>query len=190
MLDSIPKQNITATEVMDLINAGKPLNNLFVSGKLNLTGSYNYKCEKDIVAENCIFESLEGSCVQFIRSVRLTNSKFTRCDFAYTYFTGGLVIDNCTFEGYLDMQAGGHNKKAVSITNSIFKNFVNFFDCWYQGEVTIKNNHFQQGTNLLGVDATSGIRTSFDVEPLIEGNIGQLDIDNEADLDINIISLL
>ena len=67
---------------------------------------------------------------------------------------------------------------------------MNFFDCWYQGEVTIKNNHFQQGTNLLGVDATSGIRTSFDVEPLIEGNIGQLDIDNEADLDINIISLL
>ena len=189
MMSSTPKQNITADQAMEVINSGRALNDVFVSGQLDLTKCFKDKCEKEVIADNCIFESFEGSSVQFVQLVKLTNSKFIKCRFLYTYFLGGLIIDNCIFEGYLDMQAGGHNKKAVSITNSTFKNFVNFFDCWYQGEVVIRNNHFQKGTNLLGAHTTSGIRTNFDVQPIIERNKGQLDIDGEADLEINIINL-
>nr|GFC11688.1 two component histidine kinase, putative [Tanacetum cinerariifolium] len=49
---------------------------------------------------------------------------------------GGLTIESCTFESYLDFQAGGHNLAGypIKILNNIFLNFVNFFDCWYTGE--------------------------------------------------------
>jgi len=149
-------------------------------GKLNLTGLDNF--DRKIVIDNCVFEFFEGISSQFLKQVRLTNSEFKKCDFTFTYFLGGLEIQNCVFESYLDFQAGGHNKDGseFSIRNSTFKNFVNFFDCWYESAVIIENNDFQQGTNLLGKHTSSGIETTFDVQPVIENNRGKLDIDGEG----------
>jgi hypothetical protein len=90
-------------------------------------------------------------------------------------------MDNCTFDDYLDFQAGGHNKSGnpVILTNNNFKDFVNFFDCWYENEVTISNNKFHKGTNLLG--KPHNIPVTFDKEAIIKDNIGQLDLDNEGE---------
>lgn len=100
--------------------------------------------------------------------------------FVFTYFLGGLTIDNCIFYNYLDFQAGGHNKigNPVIIINNDFKDFVNFFDCWYENEVTISNNKFHKGTNLLG--QPFNIPVTFDKNPIVISNIGQLDLDTEG----------
>jgi hypothetical protein len=81
----------------------------------------------------------------------------------------------------LDFQAGGHNKTGnpIIITNNNFKDFVNFFDCWYENEVTISNNKFHKGTNLLG--KPHNIPVTFDKEPIIKDNIGQLELNNEGE---------
>ena len=96
-----------------------------------------------------------------------------------------VVIENCTFDTYLDFQAGGHNKLGcqVKITNNDFKDFVNFFDCCYENEVTICNNRFDKGTNLFG--KPNNIPVTFDVEPTIKDNAGRLDFDNEGERNEN-----
>ena len=130
---------------------------------------------------NCVIEYFTAIITYFEEPVRFSNCHFRKCQFTFSYFLGGLTIDNCTFDKYLDFQAGGHNKPGypVIITNNIFKDFVNFFDCWYEGEVTITNNAFQKGTNLLG--RPNNIPVTFDVKPVIKDNVGQLDSDNEGE---------
>ena len=127
-----PKHNISTERATDLLKEGQPLTNVYVDGELKIEASDNW--DKEVVFDNCIIEYFSGSITQFDKPVRLIN-----CQFVFTYFLGGLIIDNCTFDNYLDFQAGGHNKTGypVIITNKDFKDFVNFFDCWYENEVTI-----------------------------------------------------
>jgi len=56
---------------------------------------------------------------------------------------------------------------------------VNFFDCWYENEVTISNNKFHKGTNLLG--KPNNIPVTFDKEAIIKDNMGQLDLNHEGE---------
>ncbi len=172
-----PKHNITAERAIDLLNDGLPLTDVYVDGELKI--EINEVWDKEVVFENCIFEYFSGSVTQFGKHVRITNCHFKNCQFVFTYFFGGLIIDNCTFDNYLDFQAGGHNKTGhpVIIKNTNFKEFVNFFDCWYENEVIISNNKFQKGTNLLG--QPNNIPVTFDKEVIIKDNTGQLDLDNE-----------
>ena len=185
-----PNHNITAEKALILLNANEPIKDVFVSGKLSLTGLDDF--DKAIVIDNCILEYLEGNSTQFTNNVKLTNSEFKLCDFTFTYFLGGMEIENCVFESYLDFQAGGHNKnnQVFSIRNSIFKGFVNFFDCWYESRVVVENNDFKRGTNLLGKHKETGIETRFDVTPLIEKNNGVLNIEDEGDVESKAVFLL
>lgn len=173
-----PKRTISSEEAMTLLIEGRPLIDLSVEGELKIQTSDTW--DKEIILENCVIENFSGSSIQFIKQIKLHNCTFKRCQFIFTYFVGGLLIDNCIFNDYLDFQAGGHNKtgNSVIITNNVFNDFVNFFDCWYENEVTISNNHFQKGTNLLG--APLNIPVAFDKEPIIKDNIGQLDINDEG----------
>ena len=85
------------------------------------------------------------------------------------------------FDNYLDFQTGGHNKPgfSVSLLRNTFKEFVNFFDCWYEAEVRIESNDFQGETNLLGTP--HNIPVTFNVPPLIQHNIGNLYRSDEAE---------
>lgn len=174
-----PKHNISIEKATDFLKDGRPLTDIYVDGELKI--ETNDTWNKEVVIENCIIEYLSGSITQFEKPVRLINCHFKKCQFVFTYFLGGLTIDNCTFENYLDFQAGGHNKAGfpVIITNNNFAGFVNFFDCWYENEVTISNNRFHKGTNLLG--KPHNILVTFEVEPTILNNLGQLDLDNEGE---------
>lgn len=176
-MKTIPKHNISIERATDLLKDGQPLSDAYVSGELRIETSDNW--EKEVVIENCIIEYFSGSVTQFEKPVRLINSHFRKCQFVFTYFLGGLTIDNCTFDNYLDFQAGGHNKaECLEIINNNFKGFVNFFDCWFENEVTISDNIFDKGTNLFG--NPNNIPVTFDKEPVIKDNVGRLDFDNEG----------
>lgn len=172
-----PKHHITAAEAVALLQAGAPIRDSYVSGDLRIeTGDV---WEQAVLLENCLVENFSGAVTPFQQSVSLINCHFKQCQFVFTYFLGGLLIDNCLFDSYLDLQAGGHNQlgKPVIITGNVFADFVNFFDCWYEGEVIITDNHFLGGTNLLG--RPHNIPVTFDVAPLLSHNSGQLAIEGE-----------
>jgi hypothetical protein len=170
-----PSHNISSERATDLLNEGKPLTDLYVEGEIKIETSDVW--DKDVVIENCIIESFSGSVTQFKKPVKLLNSRFKNCQFVFTYFLGGLIIENCTFENYSDFQAGGHNQSGSSIIikNSEFQDFVNFFDSWYEGPVIITDNNFQKGTNLMSKEQL----LTFDVPPQISNNQGNLNIESE-----------
>jgi hypothetical protein len=149
--------------------------------KVDVVRTYeSVSIDKEIVIENCIVECLQISAIAFAKPMKFINCHFNECHFIFTCFLGGLFIDHCTFDHYVDFQSGGHNKDGnpVTITNNEFKGFVNFFDCWYESEVTISNNLFHKGTNLLGKLHDIGV--TFDIAPTIKDNTGQLDINSEC----------
>ena len=174
-----PKHNVSIERATDLLESGQPLIDLYIDGNLIIeTGEIS---KREVVFENCIINCFLANMIQFSKHVRLTACHFKNCQFAFTYFLDGLTINNCIFDNYLDFQAGGHNKigSRISIINNNFKNFVNFYDCWYENEVMICNNDFFKGTNLLG--ELHNISVTFAKQPTIENNTGKLDLDNEGE---------
>ena len=174
-METLPKNIISLERAMNVLNDGQPLKDLCVEGemKIEIGGVW----DKEVVIENCMIEYFSGSTTVFNRPVKLINSHFKKGQFIFTHFVGGLTIENCSFDKYLDFQAGGHNAPGnlITINNNIFSEFCNFFDCWYNGHVAITNNKFQQGTNI----ASEKQLISFDFKPVIENNIGQLKVESE-----------
>lgn len=173
-----PKVIITAEEAFALITGGEHIYNRIISGTISFEESeFNFP----VVLENCEVESLKAGSVQFNKVVRFTNCHFKKCDFPFCYFPGGLEIRICLFDTFLDFQCGGHNKPATTflISGTIFKEFVNFFDCIYEGPLIITNNNFEKGTNLLGNQIKPYV-ASFDDVVTIEENEGELNIDGEG----------
>lgn len=181
----IQKENILAQEARKILLEGKPLINFYILGTLDLVG---LKINQLIQIENCIIESLQSACVEYNQKVEIKTSEFKKCDFTFTYFIKGLKLEKCTFKDYLDFQCGGHTKtlNTFSIEGCVFKGFVNFLDCIYDGQVEIENNDFRMGTNLLG-NIGESYQTSFLIQPKIERNKGKLTVDGEGDLKINSI---
>ena len=167
---------VTNFEALELLQKGKPLVGLTISGQINL--ETNKIWNKEVIIENCEIEYFSGSVTRFNKVVKLSNTKFKKSQFVFTYFQGGLQIENCVFEEYLDFQSGGHyQQNTISICNNYFHDFVNFFDCWFESLVLIKNNQFLKGTNLLG--KPHDIPVTFEVTPIIENNLGVLDLNIE-----------
>jgi len=169
-------QNISTERANDLLQDGNFLKDAYVGGELKIETDI---WEKEVVFENCVIEYFSGSSTSFNKPVRLINCHFKECQFSFTYFLGGLTIENCSFNNYLDFQAGGHNKAGnpIIITNNNFEGFVNFFDCWFENEIIISNNNFHKGTNLFG--KPNNIPVTFDIKPVLTGNTGKLDLDSD-----------
>jgi len=168
-------QKITGENAFELLDMGKPIKDCYVDGKVELVISGSW--DKPVTIENCIVENFAGNVTQFEKPVRFSNTHFKNCAFLYSYFIGGLVIQNCTFESYLDFQAGGHNKPTneIIIENSDFNDFVNFFDCWFQGPISIIGNKFHKGTNI----GSQKQLITFDFPPTIKDNVGEINVEAE-----------
>jgi hypothetical protein len=172
----LPKQIISAEQAIALLRAGVVLESFHVKGIIEIVGVDNW--DKVIRISNCLIEGFVGSVTQFSEPVILVNTCFKKCEFAFSYFLKGLTIESCIFESYLDFQAGGHNPVGypVKILYNTFLDFVNFFDCWYKGEVSICKNDFAKGTNI-----TSQMQLiTFNFLPDLLGNIGRLDTEAES----------
>ena len=173
-----PAHTTTSEEAFQRLKDGQQLVSYNILGQLKLETTDTW--DKEVVLKDCVVEYFSGSVTQFEKKVQFINCHFKKCQFVFTYFHGGLTIDNCRFDDYLDFQAGGHNKKSkpILITNNSFAGFVNFFDCWYENEVVVTNNNFVEGTNLLS--SPSDIPVTFDIDPIIKNNQGTLDVDSEG----------
>jgi hypothetical protein len=171
-------RNISSEEAIDWIFYNQILKNSLVSGKMEMEVEiFNH----DIIIDNCVINYFKGTNVQYQKPVKFKDSKFKNCDFSFSFFVGGLEVINCSFEGYLDFQCGGHNKNnnSINLENSTFKDFVNFYDCSFEGPVILKGNDFQKGTNIFGnkgMPYETGLKTA----PIIENNKGQMNIDGEG----------
>lgn len=167
---------ITAEEAKKVLDTSNALRNFTVTGVLEIWdgGEWN----KDIIIEGCIIENFSCIMVQFHRRVIIRNSHIKNASFMFSYFIGGLIIENCVFDKYLDFQAGGHNSvgNMIIFKENIFKGFVNFFDCWFTGEVSIHNNTFEIGTNVLSKKQL----ISYDAPTTIDNNIGDMGVENEG----------
>jgi hypothetical protein len=177
-----PRVTITAEEALALITRGEPILHSVIIGTLSFEET-DFKIP--IVMEKCEVESIKAGSVQFNKVVKFTKCHFKKFDFPFCYFPGGLEIISCSIDSYIDFQCGGHNKPTttVRISNTIFKGFVNFFDCIYEGPVIITNNKFEKGTNLLG-NKNEPFVVSFDDVVKIEDNEGELNIDSEGDEEV------
>ena len=173
-MDINPKHNISSKQAIDLINEGLPLVDSYVNGDIIID---NNNWNKEIIIDNCIIEYFGGGVTQFKKPIKFTNTHFKNCQFIFSHFPKGLIIKNCRFDKYLDFQAGGHNQIGypIEIKNNIFLDFVNFCDCWYNGEIIISDNKFLKGTN---IESQTQYLT-FDVTPQIRNNTGQTNIEAE-----------
>jgi len=164
-----------------MLLGGQPIRNCIVKGKVELPGTRSSRMK--IILGNCVVDCFSGSETQFEKPVKLINSHFRNCQFVFSYFIGGLRIENCTFDSYLDFRSGGQNKpeSEIVIQNSEFHGFVNFSDCWYQGPVSIIGNRFNRGTNIQSKKQL----ISFDFAPTIRGNFGLTNIESEGEKNIS-----
>lgn len=170
-------EKIHAKEALERINTNQELKNCYVYGRLDL--GYERQLLSPLIILNSYFEDLYCPSVEFFSEVRFKDSCFLNATFLYSYFIQGLIIDNCKFHSYIDFQAGGHNLKPILIENSIFDDFVNFFDCWFKSDLAIKNNTFKKGTNLLG-NRGEHFEVKFEIEPIVQDNKGAVDLDGEG----------
>jgi len=167
---------ITFKEAKKVLENGITLTNSAVTGVLEITAGSEWN--KEITIENCIIENFSCIMVQFYKSIIIRNCHLKNASFNFSYFLGGLTIENCVFDEYLDFEAGGHNSlgNTILIKENRFRGFVNFFDCWFTGEISIYNNTFENGTNILSKEQL----VSFDIPVLIENNVGDLGIESES----------
>ncbi|WP_316835637.1 hypothetical protein [Pedobacter nutrimenti] len=171
-----PIDNISANDAKKHIGCGIPLRDVFVTGILNLEGGREW--DKEIIIENCVIENLICISIQFNKHITVKNTYVKAASFDFCYFIGGLIIDNCIFDEYLDFNAGGHNSKGnfITINGNRFRGFVNFFDCWFNGEVSVNNNIFESGTNILS--KMQWVAFDFPIEA--RNNVGDLSIESEC----------
>ena len=170
------KNFLTTKIASTLLSNGQPLIDLVVSERLSIDGGEIWN--KEVTILNSSIENLTFLMVYFNKPVTFRNCHFKDASFNFSYFQKGLTIEDCVFDKYLDFEAGGHNEigNPIIIKNNEFREFVNFCDCWYTGEVEIMNNKFLKGTNIASKDQY----LTFDIPPVFQENIGQLDIESEC----------
>jgi hypothetical protein len=171
---------VSASQALETLKNGLPLKDVHIKEKLEVYGrTAPYDWNSEIVIENCVLEQFYFPCLQSTKPVSFLNSHFKNVTSYAPYFLAGLLIRNCTFDTYLDLQSGGHNKDGteIRIEHNRFKSFVNFFDDWFEGPVIIQHNIFEQDTNVLA----KNLMIRFDVAPIISDNTGKLDIEDEKE---------
>lgn len=170
-----PNPIISSQRATDLLKSGQQIIGAYIGGEIKILGESDWSTE--ILISDCIVEYFEGSVSTFSQPVKFINTHFKDCKFTFSFFLKGLIIENCTFDSYLDLQSGGHSqiRYPIIIKNNKFLGFVNFFDCWYKTDVFITGNTFFKGTN---IESKTQLIT-FDVPPVISNNTGQTNIEAE-----------
>ncbi len=87
----IPKHNILIERVADLLKGVQPLSDAYVGGELKIETLKNWT--REVVIENCVIKYFSDISTQFEKPLKSINCHFRKCQFTFTYFSGGLTID-------------------------------------------------------------------------------------------------
>lgn len=169
-----------ASHALDLLQSGQPLQGVHVD-TLDLGSFWGHGQDEvrvPIIVRDSRIDALDSSCLAFHQRFIFERCHLGNVVCFATYFLAGAQFIECTFDGPVTFECGGHNEPPASfiLNDCTFADFVNFFDCWYPGPVDIRRCHFVAGTNLLG-NVNQPFVTSFDLPPLIEDNTGTLSMD-------------
>lgn len=169
-----------ASDAVRTLSQGVPLVGQQIEAALNLTELVvDDNITVPITIRDCTIDSIDGSHCQFSEPVVLDNVVILRdTSFFASYFFAGVHIRRSQFGGTLDFQCGGHNKgtNQFLLDGCQFAGFVNFFDCWFEGPVIVRECRFRSGSNLFGNDGQP-YAVRFDVCPVLKANSGALDLD-------------
>ncbi len=173
------QSTITANDALKLLADGKPLADVRLDERLELRrladgDSYNHP----LTITRCTLTAFDGTCCMFTQPVVLNEVVVeNEASFYGSYFFAGLHIKGSAFSCALSFLAGGHNRDGAEfrLEDSRWAGFVEFFDCWFEGPVRIQGCTFEKGTDLLG-NIGQPFEVQFDVRPMIENNIGQMDV--------------
>ena len=125
---------------------------------------------KPIIIQDAIVKTVDLRFTTFHHKVCINNSIIGTLLLHSAFFEGGLIIESCIVKNHIQYEMGGHNKKPVRITDSIFESMFVFFDCVFESDIIINNNIFREGSTLY--NGTN----YFDISPNTENNVGVLDI--------------
>jgi len=166
----------SANSALEDIQNGIPLIDIKVDERISL----NYQLEyAPIKLLNCEIKELDFAGIEFKEFVELRSCQIHDFNLSFSSFKKGLVIENCTFNGFIDFQSGGHNEEKITINSNQFLGFISFFDRWFKSDLVVQYNHFHKGTNLLG-NCGEPYEVQFEVTPVINDNNGDLDVDGEG----------
>lgn len=169
-------KNISADEALKLIQEEQIIINLKISGKLDLSKleiKSDYEVHEKISIFNCEIENLMAHSSTFLEKLELINCKIITAYFGGGYFPKGVEMKDCEFYSLVSFEAGGHNLKTdFIIEDNLFKGFVDFLDCCFEGPFILRNNIFEAGTNLFVEDTQES--STFDDIVISENNSGDL----------------
>ncbi len=172
-------RRVTAGEALESLRRGEELRGIAVSGNLSLHALADGTVVRSpIRIADCHFEGLAGEALRFEAGFSIENTTLGELALTFSYFPGGLEVVDCAVSGPVDFQCGGHNTdgRVFRLERSTFREFVNFFDCWFEAPVLVRGCRFEAGTNLLG-NIGAPMQVQFDVAPVTESNTGALDRD-------------
>lgn len=172
-------ETVSADEAIAALRRGQPLSDVAVAGTLGL----EVLAEDGVVRipiriARCRLAAVVGVFLRFDAPVAIASSTLGALTFTSASFPGGLDLEGCIVDGAVDLQCGGHNARdrSFQLSRCVFRDFVNFFDCWFEGPVIVRGCSFERGTNLLG-NVGGPAAVQFDVPPVLESNVGALDRD-------------
>ncbi|AEA45692.1 hypothetical protein [Fluviicola taffensis] len=153
--------------------------------KIDLTSlmqSDKFDFNTELIFENCNIHSIGDSIKLYSKKISFIDCEIGSIWFQGTHFIGGLELKNCSVSNYSYLQAIGHNlaPNEFIIDNCVFNDYVDFFDCYFEGPVQITNNDFRQGTNI-GIYLQRPFGILADINYKIENNKGDIFKDDEND---------
>ena len=125
--------------------------------------------------EHCLIHELDVTAVRFSGRVTICNCIIDKLGIHSTVFGEGLMFTGNIVMSDIDYQMGGHNNDEMIISDNVFHGFFSFFDCIFEKQLTVKNNIFKKGTDLLTRE-NKGFDNCFYGGVVLSGNIGQLNI--------------
>ena len=128
-----------------------------------------------MILEHCVIGVLDLSTIEFHGKVTIRNCIIDKLNLHCTWFATGLVFMGNIVMADIDYQMGGHNNEEMVISNNLFHGFFSFFDCIFEKQLTVKENIFLKGTDLLTRE-NKGFDNCFFGGLVLSGNIGKLNI--------------
>ena len=138
-------------------------------------GSFAGPGNEGLTLEHCVIHVLNLSTIEFHGKVTIRNCIMDKLNLHCTWFAAGLEFTGNVVMSDIDYQMGGHNHEEMIISDNVFHGFFDFFDCHFEERLTVENNIFKKGTDLLKRE-NKGFDNYFGGELVLSHNKGQMNI--------------